>query len=64
MTPARGRHLGDGGQAFRHVRKLPASGRGQVVRQLASNLRRDVTHGCKHGDAPCLISVWRRRAES
>eukprot|EP00972_Heterocapsa_arctica_P083664 12329152-Heterocapsa_arctica.AAC.1 len=50
MTPARGRHLGDGGQAFRRVRELQASGRRQVVRQLASSLRRDVTHGRKLGD--------------
>eukprot|EP00972_Heterocapsa_arctica_P106568 15697430-Heterocapsa_arctica.AAC.1 len=38
--PACGRHLGDGGQAFRFVRKLQASGRRQVAGQLASNLRR------------------------
>jgi hypothetical protein len=29
MTPAHGRYLGDGGQAFRHIRKFLASGRRQ-----------------------------------
>eukprot|EP00972_Heterocapsa_arctica_P060192 8877811-Heterocapsa_arctica.AAC.1 len=33
---------------FWHARKLQARGRRQVAQQLASSLRRDVTHGRKH----------------
>ena len=38
LSPASGRHLGDGGEAVGHIRELQARGRGEVARQLAGDL--------------------------
>merc|ERR1719436_2290407 len=51
LRPAQGRHLRDRRQAVRDVLELQASGGAQVPRDLASDLRSDVAHGCQHADA-------------
>jgi len=54
LRPAGVWHLGDSGESVWHVSELQSLGRRQVTWELASDLRRDVTHGRKHGDAAVL----------
>jgi len=54
LDPTRGRHLGDGGKAVRDVLEPEVAVWGQVARELARQLRGDVTHRGQHGDATML----------
>merc|ERR1719188_1526521 len=54
LKPPEGRHLGDGCQAVGYILESEALRRAEVPWELASHLRRNVTHSRQHGDPAVL----------